>query len=166
MPAITIVFSLNSKMHRWLMAGIATGLTDGLFAVCIAVANGAAISRPWQGVASTLLGKSAYEGGLRTTLIGLAMHFGVALFWSGVFLVLFERSAALRSFVERRGVVITAAIAGPLIWLVMSLGVIPALVHRPPTITARWWIQWIGHAPFVGLPIVWFVSGGPRRRAA
>lgn len=37
---------------------------------------------------------------------------------------------------------------------VMSLIVIPLLVHRPPTITVRWWIQLLGHIPFVGLPIV------------
>ena len=35
----------------------------------------------------------------------------------------------------------------------MSLVVIPLLVHRPPSITFRWWVQLIGHAPFVGLPI-------------
>ena len=38
--------------------------------------------------------------------------------------------------------------------LVMSLAVIPIFVHRPPTITYRWWIQWFGHIPFVGIPIV------------
>jgi hypothetical protein len=36
----------------------------------------------------------------------------------------------------------------------MSLAVIPLLLHRPPAITVRWWIQFVGHAPFVGLPIV------------
>jgi hypothetical protein len=38
--------------------------------------------------------------------------------------------------------------------MVMSLAVIPILVHRPPAITYRWWIQWFGHIPFVGIPIV------------
>ena len=47
-----------------------------------------------------------------------------------------------------------AALYGPVSWMVMSLAVIPVLVHRPPTIGARWWIQLIGHIPFVGLPIV------------
>jgi len=36
----------------------------------------------------------------------------------------------------------------------MSCAVIPLLLHRPPTITARWWVQLLGHFPFVGLPIV------------
>jgi hypothetical protein len=37
----------------------------------------------------------------------------------------------------------------------MSLIVIPLLVHRPPVIVPRWWVQFFGHAIFVGLPIVW-----------
>jgi hypothetical protein len=52
------------------------------------------------------------------------------------------------------GVVKVAALYGPLIWMVMSLVVIPIFTRRPPTIGVRWWIQWIGHIPFVGVPIV------------
>ena len=36
----------------------------------------------------------------------------------------------------------------------MSIVVIPLLLHRPPTIGLRWWIQFFGHIPFVGVPIV------------
>jgi hypothetical protein len=47
--------------------------------------------------------------------------------------------------------------------MVMSLAVIPILLHRPPTINYRWWIQWFGHIPFVGIPIV--ASSGGHREA-
>jgi len=53
-----------------------------------------------------------------------------------------------------------AALYGPFIWMVMSLVVIPLLLHRPPTITIRWWIQLIGHIPFVGVPIVASIAPG------
>jgi len=43
-----------------------------------------------------------------------------------------------------------------------SLAVIPFLVHRPPAISIRWWIQLIGHIPFVGLPIVASIWRGSR----
>jgi len=49
-----------------------------------------------------------------------------------------------------------AAVYGPLIWMTMSLIVIPLLTQRAPsmaTFSVRWWIQWVGHAPFVALPI-------------
>ena len=55
---------------------------------------------------------------------------------------------------------------GPFVWAVMSLVVIPLLVHRPPTIGARWWIQFLGHFPFVGLPIVASSVGWPERKQA
>lgn len=45
-----------------------------------------------------------------------------------------------------------------MIWLVMSFVVVPALTHRPPTVNLRWWIQFVGHFVFVGLPIVWTAS--------
>jgi uncharacterized membrane protein YagU involved in acid resistance len=53
-----------------------------------------------------------------------------------------------------------AALYGPFVWLVMSMLVIPLLLHRPPAITSRWWIQLIGHIPFVGLPIVASIANG------
>jgi hypothetical protein len=41
--------------------------------------------------------------------------------------------------------------------------VIPLLVHRPPTINFRWWVQFFGHIPFVAVPIVAMISKtGPR----
>jgi len=93
------------------------------------------------------------------------MHIGVAFTWSAIFLLAYERSEALRRFVESRfGVLKTAAVYGPLVWVVMSMVVIAALTRRPPAITIRWWNQFFGHAIFVGLPIVAMIAL-PRRRA-
>src|SRR5262249_13959592 len=102
-----------------------------------------------------LLGKEAFDGGARTVAIGLSMHFGVAFTWSAVFLFLVLRSSWIRErLASPLGVVAVAAVYGPLVWMSMSLVVIPVLVHRPPTIGVRWGIRLIGHAPFVGLPTV------------
>jgi len=137
-------------------AGLLTGITDGLFSsVLVVVFYGSTVARLWQGVASTLLGKEAIDGGTGPALIGVLMHFGVAFGWSAVFLFLVLRSAWIRRVLSSRfGVFKVAAVYGPFIWLVMSLVVIPLLLHRPPTINLRWWVQLIGHFPFVGLPIV------------
>jgi hypothetical protein len=83
------------------------------------------------------------------------MHVGVAFGWSAVFLLLVLSSSWLREILaEPSGVVAVAAVYGPLIWLVMSLAVIPLLTHRPPAFNFRWWVQLVGHVPFVALPIV------------
>jgi uncharacterized membrane protein YagU involved in acid resistance len=60
-------------------------------------------------------------------------------------------------------VLAAAAVYGPIVWMVMSLVVIPLLVHRPPSITPRWWIQLAGHIPFVALPMIWQIARGGDR---
>ena len=143
-------------MSRLVRAGLLTAVTDGLFSsVLVVAAYGSTVTRLWQGVAAVLLGPGAFDGGLRTALVGLAMHVAVAFTWSAVFLVLVRRAAWLRRLVgSRHGVLKVAALYGPFVWTVMSLVVIPLLVRRPPTIGFRWWVQLVGHFPFVGLPIV------------
>lgn len=152
---------MRSPWSRLLAAGLVTGISDGLFAAVSSLFFGSTPTRVFQGVASTILGKAAVDGGTRTALIGLLMHFGVAFGWSAVFLFIVMRwPAVIRALQSRGGVMKVAAIYGPCIWLVMSLIVIPLLVHRPPTITARWWLQFFGHAIFVGLPIVGISARG------
>ena len=154
----------RDTMARLVRAGLLTGIVDGLFSsVLSAFFYGSTVSRLWQGVASVLLGSDALNGGRRTALIGLLMHFGVAFAWSAVFLFLLLRWEWIRGLLaSRHGVLKVAALYGPFIWMVMSLVVIPALTRRPPRITLRWWIQWFGHIPFVGIPIVASSAGAPR----
>lgn len=161
MPPMT-----RDTLSRFVRAGLLTGVIDGLFSSVLSVAfYDSTVTRLFQGVASVLLGKEALEGGVSAALIGVLMHFGVAFGWSAVFLFLAQRSAWIRRVLGSRfGVVKVAAVYGPFVWMVMSLVVIPLLLHRPPTINARWWTQLIGHFPFVGLPIVASIGGGVSRR--
>jgi hypothetical protein len=147
---------MTEKTSRLVRAGLLTGVTDGLFATVQSLLTpGSTVMKLWQGVASTVLGKSAYDGGIPTALLGVLMHFCVAFGWSAVFLFVVMRLSWVRRTVSSpSGVVGIAALYGPFIWLVMSLVVIPVLLHRAPRITSRWWIQLVGHIPFVGLPIV------------
>lgn len=141
---------------RLLRAGLLTAVVDGLFSSLLSVlAYGSTVSRLFQGVASVPLGSEALSGGLPMALLGMGMHVGVAFAWSGVFLLVVLRWPWIRGLLASRyGVGKVAALYGPFVWLVMSLAVIPILGHRPPTIGFRWWVQLIGHFPFVGLPIV------------
>ena len=154
----------RDTMARLVRAGLLTGIVDGLFSSVLSIFfYDSTATRLFQGVASTLLGKEALEGGTSTALVGVLMHFGVAFGWSAVFLLLVMRSAWIRRVLgSRYGVVKVAAVYGPLIWMVMSLVVIPALTQRPPRITLRWWVQWFGHIPFVGVPIVASSAGAAR----
>ena len=153
-----------STSKRFLLAWLVTGVTDAIFSsVLVSVFYHSTVTRLWQGVASTLLGKGALEGGTRTALIGLAMHFGVAFAWTAVFQFVVMRLGIVRHLLESfGGTLLVAVVYGPCIWLVMSFGVIPLLVHRPPTITFRWWVQLFGHIPFVAFPIAALSRSGAR----
>jgi hypothetical protein len=143
-------------MTRLLRAGALTAVVDFCFATTQSLVLNHSWARVWQGVAGTLLGPAALQGGTRTALIGVAMHCGVAFGWSAVFLALVTGSARLRAVLAGRfGPLKVAAVYGPCIWMVMSLVVIPLLVHRPPVLSGRWLFQLFGHIPFVGLPIAW-----------
>ena len=145
----------NNALSRLVRAGLLTGVTDGLFSSVLSIAfYGSTVTRLFQGVASTLLGKEAFEGGTLTALLGVLMHFGVAFAWSAVFLLLVMRSSWIpRVLQSPYGVVKIASLYGPFIWLVMSLLIIPLLLHRPSAINIRWWVQLLGHIPFVGATI-------------
>lgn len=137
-------------------AGTLTALTDGVFSSCLSVfAYQSTVTRLFQGVAAVLLGGQAFTGGRATATLGVAMHVGVAFAWSAFFQMVVLRSSWVSTLLKSPcGVVKVAAVYGPFVWLVMSLVVIPLFVHRAPTLGVRWWVQLVGHAPFVGAPIV------------
>ena len=143
-------------MNRLVRAGLWTAAIDGCFASVLHVtAFGSTFTRLWQGVASVPLGPRAFEGGWATVALGLALHVFVAFVWSAVFLFLVLRWEWVRRRVASvRGIVEVAAVYGPFIWLVMSIVVIPIVAQRPPRVDGRFWIQLVGHIPFVAIPIV------------
>ena len=154
---------MGDALARLVRAWLVTGVTDGLFSsILAAVVYGSTVTRLWQGVATVLLGAAALDGGTRTAAIGLLMHFGVAFAWSALFLILLSSSSWLRGVVATpSGVVAIASLYGPFIWIVMSTLLIPPFTHRPPAINIRWWVQLVGHIPFVALPIVALLAPRP-----
>ena len=105
----------------------------------------------------------AYRPEVSSAAIGVLMHIGVAFGWSAVFVFGLMRLPAIRRILASNfGVITFAAIYGPFIWMVMSLAVIPLLVHRPPAITFRWWVQFFGHIPFVAIPMIAMACRSPK----
>ena len=141
---------------RLVRAGGITGVVDGLFSSALSeFAYGGGAARLFRGVAAVPFGEAALEGGAHFVALGVLLHFGVAFAWSAVFILVAQRSMGVRNVLASPyGVAKVAALYGPLVWLVMSLAVIPLFTQSAPAITARWWIQFFGHIPFVGVPIV------------
>jgi NAD-dependent oxidoreductase involved in siderophore biosynthesis len=113
------------------------------------------VAHLWQGVASTVLGPRAVDGGATAVAFGIAVHLAVAFAWSALFVAAARLSPALlRAITTPSGALAVAAVYGPVIWLVMSLAVIPIVTGRPPRPGFRWWVQIFAHIPFVTIPLV------------
>jgi len=108
----------------------------------------------YQFVASGLLGNEAYAGGLLAALLGLLIHFSIALISSFLFIWLYQVAPPLR----QANIVLTGLLYGLVVWAFMNLVVIP-LSGIPlagfdiVTILAIIW-----HMAFVGLPIAFIAS--------
>jgi hypothetical protein len=118
-------------------------------------AYGTPFGRVWQGVAAVVMGPQALTMARRGPAVGLALHLLVAFVWSALFVLAAARSRPLqRALVRPASAVAVACVYGPLIWLVMSLLVIPMATGRLPAFGFRWWVQIFAHVPFVTLPLV------------
>jgi hypothetical protein len=135
---------------------LVTAASDFVCASALSVlAYHSTFSQLWQGVASTVLGPAAIGGGTTPVAVGIGLHLAVAFTWSAIFV-----AAALISPILRRaianplGALAVAVVYGPIIWLVMSLVIIPLATRHPPHIGFRWWVQVFAHIPFVTIPLV------------
>ena len=135
---------------------LVTAAWDACCATALSVfAYGSTAARLWQGVASTAFGPGALDAGWVGVAEGLMLHATVALTWSLVFVVALFASPRLRKAIRPAGgALLVAAAYGPIIWLAMSLAIIPLATGRPPTFNFRWWVQVFAHVPFVTLPLV------------
>lgn len=156
-------------LRQWIKTGVAVAVSDGLFASAtgIWIKPYATPFRVFRGVASVLFGRGALDGGVQMALVGMLMHLTVALFWSGLFVLALQNSEKLREAIQSApSAILVAVLYGISIWLIMSLVVIPTLVHRPPNFTLKWWVQCLGHPLFVVTPMILLNRRFMRGRAA
>jgi uncharacterized membrane protein YagU involved in acid resistance len=82
-----------------------------------------------QSVASGLLGRTAFTGGIKTAAIGLAIHFCIATCWAALFILIARSVPALRRYAVASGV-----IYGLIVYAVMNYLVLPQThAHPLPT---------------------------------
>ena len=133
-----------------LYGGLVVGILDGLFALIFyGLILGAKPMRIFQSVASGLLGRASFEGGIPTFVLGILLHFVVASCIAAVYYL-----ASLKLPVLIRRPVVCGLIYGMLAYLVMNYVVIPlsAIGYRPSSL--RLFLPaFIAHALLVGLPI-------------
>lgn len=111
-----------------LWAGLACGVLDITAALVVYGFFGAKPMRLLQGIASGLLGPSAFDGGFATALLGLICHFVIAF---GAAAVFFFTSRSVGFLI--RHAVVSGALYGVAVYFFMNRIVVPfsAAAERP-----------------------------------
>jgi hypothetical protein len=99
---------------------LAVGILDGLDALVFFGLRGVQPIRIFQAIASGLLGRSAFAGGIGTALLGVALHFFIAFMIVGTFFAASRHIPMLR-----RSPVWSGLLYGVAAYLVMNLVVLP-----------------------------------------
>ena len=106
--------------------GLVVGVLDGLDAVIFFGLRGVRPIRIFQAIASGLLGRAAFTGGLPTALLGVLCHFIVATSIVAVYV-----AASRKLEILRRQPIAAGMAYGVLAWLVMNYVVIPLSAVTP-----------------------------------
>lgn len=136
-----------------LWAGLVSGTLDITAALIVYGRFGASSVRLLQGIASGILGKAAFQGGLATAFLGLFCHFFIATSAAAVYF-----AASRRVSVLVQHAVVSGGLYGIGVYFFMQLVVIPlsAIGPRAPSIGAVI-VGVVIHICCVGLPIALMV---------
>lgn len=118
---------MNKALATILPAGLVAGILDITDALVFYGLRGIAPIRILQSIASGLLGRAAYQGGVGTAALGLLLHFVIAFGATIVFYL-----AALKLEFLRRYPVLSGLLYGGAVYLFMNYIVVPlSAVPKP-----------------------------------
>ncbi len=100
-------------------AGV-VGAIDFAYATIFVVAKGRPWTRPWQTVASAVLGPASFDGGTATVLLGIALHFTVATCIVSVYMIISRWLPIMR-----QKTLVCGLVFGAIAFFVMNLVVLP-----------------------------------------
>ena len=145
-----------------LIGGLAVGIIDILKPITFSLARGGSAQRVLQSVASGAMGRSAFQGGLSTALLGLGLHLFIAF---TVFATYFAVSRKLRPLVTHA--LILGPVYGIAVYFFMQFVVFPlsaiGSVKHPPAVLFDGILT---HILCVGLPTGLVIHEAARRERA
>ena len=135
-----------------LVGGVLAGVLDILYAFALAAMRGRTPLAAVQSVASGLLGASAYQGGLATGALGLALHLAILTVAAGIFAFAAQRSAGLRRHLFTFGLAFGVLVYLFMNFVVLPLSAVPFQVRYTSAVILQ---GFVSHAVLVGLPLAW-----------
>ena len=133
-------------------AGFVAGVLDLAYVFVFHGLRGVSATSILQSIASGLLGVSAFKGGFRTALLGVALHFIIALGAALTYWAASRRLTFLRSNAIVCGLLYGFAIYCFMEWVVLPLSAAPQFKTTSLTIASNL----AAHACLIGLPIALF----------
>ena len=146
-------------MKRFVLAALVVGTLDISEVMIVSWLKGGAPLKIFQGIASGIYGKAAFEGGTRMMLIGLALHFFIATTVVAVYFLASRKIAMLN-----RNPILTGAIYGVLVYLFMNLVVLPLAGMTPKYTPFSVVNQLFCHIVLIGMTTGLFARGQYERR--
>ena len=142
------------------LGGTVAGILDAIDAViAFYLVAGFNPVQVYQFVASGMLGKAAFEGGLSTAVLGLILHFFIAFVVAAVY---YAASLAIPAL--HRQAIIFGLLYGVAVYLTMNYLVLPLSSVPPSPFSLVLFLNGIiGHALFVGLPIALLAAYSARK---
>jgi hypothetical protein len=135
---------------------LGAGLTAGVFDFTVACVES---SKPplfiGKAVATGWFGHAAFQGGMGTSLIGIASHFGIMLSFAAAFVLASVREPALRRWFFVAGPLYGAVIFDVMRFVVMPLSAAGYGMPKPPVL----YFEFAGHVFLVGLVIAGWARG-------
>jgi len=145
----------DQRLSFMLLTGLMVGTLDGTAAILdfILSYRGSPLVE-FQYIAGGILGVNTFTGGLPTALLGIALHYFIAISWTVLFFLSYPRMKVLRAHWFLVG-----ALYAVFIWVVMNLVVRPlSLVPHIPWTTFKVFKSAAILVLVVGLPIVFTVK--------
>lgn len=132
-----------------LLSALVAGLLDLTASGVLMRSQGIPLPRLLQFIASGALGPSAFEGGRKTSLLGLFFHFLIALLFAAAWFAIARSLPTLQIHPLLAG-----AAYGVFVHLIMSRIVVPLSRARRPFSLRSFLVQFLIHIVCVGSPIV------------
>jgi len=142
-------------MKRFLLAALVVGTLDISEVMIVTWLKGGAPIRIFQGIASGIYGKASFDGGTRTILIGLALHYFIATMAVAVYFL-----ASRKLTILNRHPVLTGATYGLMVYLFMNFVVLPLSAIGGPKFTTFSVVnQLFCHMVLIGITTGLFARG-------
>jgi len=149
----TIEPSVRRALIWMLLGGLCAGTLDILFATGFWTLRGVAPQRVLQSVAAGALGKASFSGGSVSAMLGLLLHYLIAIAMASAYAMAAREVAALLHRPWRFG-----ALYGLALFALMSFVVVPLSAAPRTGAPLPLWIasSVVAHIVLVGWPCAWF----------